>query len=61
MRFSPLRGAKGQVLGVIGVLMDLTEEEDAKVQIEDCSVSSLMEVAREVMVRFRPICPTAAR
>jgi len=45
---SPLRGAKGQLLGVIGVLMDLTEEEEAKVQIELQRVS-LMEVAREVM------------
>ncbi|WP_243310265.1 methyl-accepting chemotaxis protein [Fundidesulfovibrio agrisoli] len=45
---SPLRGAKGQMLGVIGVLMDLTEEEEAKVQIE-MQRASLLEVAREVM------------
>jgi methyl-accepting chemotaxis protein len=45
---SPLRGAKGQAMGVIGVFMDLTEEEEAKVRMEE-QRASLMEVAHEVM------------
>ena len=44
---SPLRGAKGQTLGVIAVFMDLTEEEEAKIRIEEQRMN-LMEVASEV-------------
>ena len=44
---SPLRGAKGQPLGVIAVFMDLTEEEEAKLRIEEQRMN-LMEVAQEV-------------
>jgi len=44
---SPLRGAQGQAMGVIGVFMDLTDEEQAKVEIEEQRIK-LVEVAREV-------------
>jgi methyl-accepting chemotaxis protein len=44
---SPLRGAQGQTMGVIGVFMDLTDEEQAKVHIEEQRVK-LMDVAREI-------------
>ncbi|MFZ5428243.1 MAG: methyl-accepting chemotaxis protein [Thermodesulfobacteriota bacterium] len=45
---SPLTGAGGKTAGVIGVFMDLTEEEEAKLAIEE-QRSNLMEVAHEVM------------
>jgi methyl-accepting chemotaxis protein len=45
---SPLRGAQGQPMGVIGVFMDLTEEEETKMRMEE-QRASLMAVAHEVM------------
>ncbi|GFK92394.1 Methyl-accepting chemotaxis protein McpQ [Fundidesulfovibrio magnetotacticus] len=45
---SPLKGADGKTLGVIGVFMDLTEEEDAKLAMEEQRMQ-LMDVAQQVM------------
>jgi methyl-accepting chemotaxis protein len=44
---SPLKGASGQILGVIGVFMDLTEQEDAKMRAEE-QRARLMDTAHEV-------------
>ncbi len=44
---SPLKSATGKTVGVIGVLMDLTKEEEARTRIE-AQRQNLMEVAQEV-------------
>ena len=46
---SPLRGSNGGNVGVIAVFMDLTEEEHAKMAIEQ-QRADLMEVAKEVRI-----------